>query len=263
MKTIKTTTNLFRFIRPCFYESNADPRYMFEEEMNNKIMKETDFDFEGYKKEFIPYIQKQADVAKEKLKDIGVIEIKVLSIESPREYNFYTDWCELEVKVEDGWENKAAEKLKGISESPISKDLMGSWKSRSGFISFMPQTYHEIIEGVKDGEELAIGAYLTLCLWNNNEWREERNLCKDLDDFSWDLVTEEVSGKLLYEDFATLEYVIPEEYVDLYEKGSEFEKDMFFHKMWEEFGYKWKSQDNKCGGDHLLALLMWMKETGK
>ena len=264
METISCNTNLFRFIRPCFYETNADPQYMFEaERMENEIYEEESFDFCSYSNAFIPEIESMADDAASYLKDIGLTKIEVLSIESPREYNFYTDWCELDITMEDGWLEKAEEKLRSISGSAVSKDLLGSWKSCSGFLSLMPESYAEIMEGLKYEDVHSFGAYLTLCLWNTDWFRNWNSKGLSPDDATWDFVTERVSEKVSYRDFVELECIIPEEYIDLYENGTEFDKDMFFHKAWERFGYRWRAYDSLYKGNSLLALLVWMKKNKK
>lgn len=264
METLKCNTNLFRFIRPCFYETNADPQYMFEaERMENEIYEEESFDFYSYSNAFMPEIESIADDAVGYLKDIGLIKIVVMSIESPREYNFYTDWCELDVIMEDGWIEKAEKKLRSISSSAVSKDLLGSWKSRSGFFSLMPGTYSEVMEGLRNGDERSFGAYLTLCLWNTDWFSNWNNEGLSPDDATWDFVTCKVAENISYKDFVELECVIPEEYVDLYEKGTEFDKDMFFHEAWRKFGYRWRAYDSRYKGNSLLALLVWMKKNKK
>lgn len=97
---LKTTTNEFCFINVSFYETVADPRHFFSQEYDEmpEYEEESNFDFDSYCNAFIPYVQKWADEVKERLLVYGVKDIKVISVGHPREYNYDTDWMEVEVE---------------------------------------------------------------------------------------------------------------------------------------------------------------------
>lgn len=154
---IKTATTIFMFTAVDFYWGAGNPdsllSYLFDEdyridmsEEDKELIDWDNFDMEKYKKKFLPYIQGLADDVAKELN--GVEKIKVLNIMSPREYNFQTDWCDLDVYMEDGWIDKI---LKDADEILEDEDCIGffndNFKSRSGFISFLP-------ENIKDYPEL-------------------------------------------------------------------------------------------------------------
>lgn len=101
---LKTTTNEFCFINVSFYETVADPRHFFSQEYDEmpEYEEESNFDFDSYCNAFIPYVQEWADEVKERLLVYGVKDIKVISVGHPREYNYGTDWMEVEVEFCDG-----------------------------------------------------------------------------------------------------------------------------------------------------------------
>ena len=102
---ILTTTNRFEFVKCNFYETLADPRNLFEKDYDKmgEFEEEEDFDYSKYCNGFIPSVQEWADEVCYKLKKYGVKDIKVLSVGHPREYNFYTDWMNVEVEISDDW----------------------------------------------------------------------------------------------------------------------------------------------------------------
>lgn len=96
---LKTTTNEFCFINVSFYETIADPRYFFEQDYEEmpEYEEELDFDFDSYCNKFIPFVQEWANKVGERLYEYGVNNIKVISVGHPKEYNYGTDWINVEV----------------------------------------------------------------------------------------------------------------------------------------------------------------------
>lgn len=98
-------THQFGFMKVDFYESIADPRYMFdwEEESDESGMSCDElwnkFNFDWYRAEWIPYIQSIADQVVNEMGHTGLISIKVTKVDSPAAYNFQSDWAEMEVEV--------------------------------------------------------------------------------------------------------------------------------------------------------------------
>ena len=58
---------------------------------------ELDFDFDSYCNKFIPFVQEWANEVSERLYGYGVNSIKVTSVGYPKEYNYGTDWMNVEV----------------------------------------------------------------------------------------------------------------------------------------------------------------------
>ena len=105
---LKTTTNEFCFINVSFYETIADPRHFFEQDYEEmpEYEEESDFDFDSYYNKFIPFVQEWANEVSERLYGYGVNSIKVTSVGYPKEYNYGTDWMNVEVEFCDEWRQK-------------------------------------------------------------------------------------------------------------------------------------------------------------
>lgn len=150
---IKTATTVFMFTAVDFYWGLGNPdtllSFMFDEdyredysEEEKKLIDWDNFDMEKYKKIFLPHIQGLADDVAKELD--GVEKIKVLNVCSPNEYNFYTDWCDLDVYMEEGWQEKVLkDKDKILKDIDCIKFFNENFKSRSGFISFLPEDMEE------------------------------------------------------------------------------------------------------------------------
>lgn len=72
------------------------------------------------------------------LKDYGVVSIKATEFESPREYNFMTDWLDLSVEVDGTFFAKAKKAiLDPANRKAVVKYAGDNWVSRDGFLSSM------------------------------------------------------------------------------------------------------------------------------
>lgn len=196
---IKTATTLFMFTAVDFYWGLGSPdtllSFMFDEDYRDEMSEEDkklidwdNFDMDKYKKEFLPYIQSLADDVAKELD--GVEKIKVLDIKSPREYNFQTDWCDVDVYMEDGWQEKI---LGHTDEIFADKDCVEffdeNFKTRSGFISFLPEDmkeYPELIRNyngsIKDDKVVAV--WLSLMYVHKNgriAWENWENIIEDVE----------------------------------------------------------------------------------
>lgn len=113
---LKTTTNEFCFINVSFYETIADPRHFFEQDYEEmpEYEEESDFDFDSYYNKFIPFVQEWANEVSERLYGYGVNSIKVTSVGYPKEYNYGTDWMNVEVEFCDEWRQKMLSNISKI-----------------------------------------------------------------------------------------------------------------------------------------------------
>lgn len=76
--------------------------------------------------------------AERPLSQYGVVSIKATKFGSPREYNFMTDWLDLDVEVDDSFWQLAKEAiLKPENRARIVGYAGDHWVSRDGFTSFM------------------------------------------------------------------------------------------------------------------------------
>lgn len=165
-------THQFVFINVDFYESIADPRYMFDWEEEAKESEKTcdelwdKFNFDWYRAEWIPYIQEVADQVVKEMEDVGLISMKVTNVDSPYEYNFYSDWAEVKVEVKSDWKERASNRAKIYWKDKDCMELVESLKSRDGFWSYTPQSEKEweaAWRGSIDyADEILLGFYLSM-----------------------------------------------------------------------------------------------------
>lgn len=196
---IKTATTLFMFTAVDFYWGLGNPdtllSFMFDEDYRDEMSEEDkelidwdNFDMDKYKKEFLPYIQGLADDVAKELD--GVEKIKVLDIKSPREYNFQTDWCDVDVYMEDGWQEKI---LGHTDEIFADKDCVEffdeNFKTRSGFISFLPEDMKEYPELIRDyngsmKDDKVVAVWLSLMYVHKHgriAWENWENIIEDVE----------------------------------------------------------------------------------
>ena len=165
-------THQFGFMKVDFYESIADPRYMFdwEEESDESGMSCDElwnkFNFDWYRAEWIPYIQSIADQVVNEMGHTGLISIKVTKVDSPAAYNFQSDWAEMEVEVSQDWREKAIDRAKLYWKDKDCMDLVESLKTRDGFWSFTPESTKEWEDAwrgrVYYADEILLGFYLSM-----------------------------------------------------------------------------------------------------
>lgn len=169
---LKTTTNEFCFINVSFYETIADPRHFFEQDYEEmpEYEEESDFDFDSYYNKFIPFVQEWANEVSERLYGYGVNSIKVTSVGYPKEYNYGTDWMNVEVEFCDEWRQKMLSNIsKIVNDDKCKKYAETNYRSVSGYIFLGPEDLKEfekeIIERKSDsGYDVTIllNMYLTL-----------------------------------------------------------------------------------------------------
>lgn len=163
-------SNLFPLVCVQMYETQLSPM-AYEDYMRELDKGEPDGDFTYYTVDYSDWKKELVTVAtnyiKENflkvLKKYGVEDIKGTGIWSPREYNFTGDALDMEITMQDGWEAIMERSLQTFSEiSDCRRYVCENWHSRSGFISFMPQTVEDVLTESDDERQLA--AYLTLAL---------------------------------------------------------------------------------------------------
>lgn len=143
---LKTTTNEFCFINVSFYETIADPRHFFEQDYEEmpEYEEESDFDFDSYYNKFIPFVQEWANEVSERLYGYGVNSIKVTSVGYPKEYNYGTDWMNVEVEFCDEWRQKMLSNIsKIVNDDKCKKYAETNYRSVSGYIFLGPEDLKE------------------------------------------------------------------------------------------------------------------------
>lgn len=251
------TSNHFRFVVINLYTTFNMDNVLCRREELPPYMEFEDADFDAYKADLMCLIKDVLKEAEEVLKKYGVKSLKIVSeIESPREYNFYNDWVDIECRFKSGWKKRIKDAIPSLKEdSDVIEYVKENYLDRSGFWSFFPQTWEELERKFKEGDEYAVSELLTLLLihegWDSVE--KETNIVYTMN---------EMHG---LEDYETYKCTIPEDCVDLYNSDSSYLQDSFFHKALEVFPKYRKGRrrfelyDN---GNHLLTLLKWMERFG-
>ena len=172
---IKTLPQLATSILPILdvgmYESRISPLIMAEDFYNmlDEDDDRTSDDEKCFKnKEYDNFIREKAQFIADTewlpiMKQFGVVSIKFTDWFHPREYNFSTDYLDIEIKVEDDFEKRVTPILKDIIENHkwAKEYINDNFKSHSGFISYMPATYEDI---VKFNSKYCYAAALTLLM---------------------------------------------------------------------------------------------------
>lgn len=259
---LKTTTNEFCFINVSFYETIADPRYFFEQDYEEmpEYEEELDFDFNSYCDKFIPFVQEWANEVGERLYGYGVNSIRVTSVGHPREYNYNTDWMNIEVEFCDGWRQKILSNIgKIIDNNKCEKYAEANYQSVAGYIFLGPEDLKEfekeIIERKPDSvydPAILLNMYLTLAFVKEFGFEAEE---------IWDEITVKAHECLKYSDFATTELLIPENSEYLFKDVHTTEADELYHHVLDKFGWAWRDPKYKLKTE-LCAMLKWAKEKG-
>ena len=96
-------------------------------------------------------------------KDIGVEFVKSEGYHSPREYNFTTDSLNLIFKLSDDFDDKFHRMVYNMFIDEKCKAYMDAhFKSCSGFISLMPESFEEMVSDEYDDVERLVAAYIAL-----------------------------------------------------------------------------------------------------
>lgn len=200
------------------------------------------------------------------LKKYGLDSIQVETIHSPKYYNFENDCMYFTVYMAEEWRTKMHEWLsKFRQEQKFSDYIHEHYHDHDGFWSFMPQNFDEI-ETFGD-EQRCIGAYLTLCLLNEDaidlqdefmnetaDWLyENSSTCSDknvLDEY-----VGEVDG-MKYQELYNNDYRVDELYHNLYEKQG---------RVWRGCDWLNSKVDNSItiySKNEAMSMIFWAVQNG-
>lgn len=253
---ILTTTNRFEFVKCNFYETLADPRNLFEKDYDEmgEFEEEEDFDYNKYCNDFILSVQGWANEVCSVLLKYGVKDIKVLSVGHPREYNFYTDWMNVEVEISDDWREYVLKNIRYlISDDDCVRYFNEHYKSVSGYIFFGPENWRNFESDVKKKErdpDILIDMYLTLSFI-----REFGNIANE----KWHEISHLMRESLNYKDYGTTKILIPEGSEYLFKASKTMEADELYHKVLDKYGWAWRHPKYKSKTE-LCAMLKWAKD---
>lgn len=93
--------------------------------------------------------------------EYGVKEFLVGSIYRPAYYNFHHDGFEFEAVMEDDWKTRAVAFLNNNRNNAVLLGYIADhWRSCSGFISFMPESLEELLDGLTGKSDRYTDDYL-------------------------------------------------------------------------------------------------------
>lgn len=95
---------------------------------------------------------------------LGITDIKVIDIHSPKFYNWSTDSLNFDLITDDNFTDNIIDVINNLEPNELndlSKFLKNNFTSCDGFISFTDNNVDDLIESIKDNEEREIGAFLT------------------------------------------------------------------------------------------------------
>jgi hypothetical protein len=166
------------------YETHLDPRYMFEndeyEYYNSGMLNEEEkeylhnqldfnFNFDAYRKMIAKYTFQMLEEYFYNMRDILKVELcGDYEISSPVAYNYETDQIYFSVDIDES-------ELVKILSQVIDDDKFWQWakqyKSRSGFVSFMPWEKDEYIKAINGKDiERAVAMYITYIYETDEEY---------------------------------------------------------------------------------------------
>lgn len=182
------------------------------------------------------------------------------SVGYPKEYNYGTDWMNVEVEFCDEWRQKMLSNIsKIVNDDKCKKYAETNYRSVSGYIFLGPEDLKEfekeIIERKSDsGYDVTIllNMYLTLAFVKEFGFKAGE---------AWSEITEYAYGCLSYSDFATTEMLIPEGSEHLFKDIYTAKADELYHHVLDKFGWAWRDPKYKSETE-LCAMLKWAKEKG-
>ena len=214
MKTFKLSTNLFPIVNIGMYTNDVCDSdllidtYSIDNDFNEGLINydaETfwsNFDNDKFK---AVILERATDFITDEVKPLlvdlglGIIDIKVVGMYSPKYYNFETDTLNFDLVTDDKFTDNIIDvinKLEQSERADFSKFLKDNYTSYDGFTSFTDNNIPDLIESIKDGEEREIGAFLTW-YWS---WTDSDYECGN-----WESYLNEQFP--MYDDFLTDDFI--------------------------------------------------------
>lgn len=179
MKTFELSTNLFSIVDVDMYTNgvcdsdNLIDTYMIENDFNENLISYdadafwSNFDNDKFK---AVILKRATDFITDNVKPLlinlglGITDIKVVGMHSPKFYNHSTDSLNFDLITDDNFTDNIIDVINNLEPNEIadlSKFLKDNYTSYDGFTSFTDNNIPDLIESIKDNEEREIGAFLT------------------------------------------------------------------------------------------------------
>lgn len=157
MNTFTTNTNIVPIVDVSLYNGAFSFENLWDtkEKAREGLIVCEDYDTNKVKKAITISANRVFEELKP-LKEFGVSKIEATKFRSPWDYYYGNDMLELKVVVDDYFFGKALERI-SYSQKKAKEYVERHWKTRPGFLSFMPITEFDackltdIIEGLKTG----------------------------------------------------------------------------------------------------------------
>jgi hypothetical protein len=177
-KVISTNTGMLQIVDVSMYHGVCSPDNIIEdyrlqeeqeegyfEQFNLKSVEDywDRFSFDKYSQWITEQAKSFIDnrvIDEVKALDLGITDIQVKKIWSPREYNFDTDRLMFDVIVEDDFVDRLVSKLDSVATKELEDYLRENFSSRSGFVSFTPNNVTDLKQSILDWDDRAISVFL-------------------------------------------------------------------------------------------------------
>lgn len=192
MSTFELSTNLFPIVNVGMYSTNAPcnsdnliSSYLIDEDFNEALISYdadtfwSNFDNDKFKAVILERATNFiTDEVKPYLIDLGlgITDIKVVGMYSPKYYNFESDSLNFDLVTDDKFLDNIIDVINFLEPNEVadlSKFLKDNYTSYDGFTSFTDNNVDDLIDSIKAGEEREIGAFLSW-YWN---WTDSSYEC--------------------------------------------------------------------------------------
>ena len=176
MEKIRLNTSLFPVADVAMYGTILDSGEM-EYYLNHGDEEPIEINQDKYEKELV-YVSSEfiKDNILEPFKKYGIVSIGNFSLYKPAYYNYQNDMLCFDVTLSDDFDDIMKKYIPEFAkEEKFKKYIEEHWQSRSGFISFMPESIDEILRPSKHFNMRVhqVAAFLTLCILNEDGLFEE------------------------------------------------------------------------------------------
>lgn len=176
MEKIRLNTSLFPVADVAMYGTMLDSGEM-EYYLNQGEEDVIEINQDKYEKELV-FIASEfiKDNIIETFKEYGIVSIENFSLQKPAYYNYQNDILCFDVTLSDDFDEIMKKYIPEFAKDEMCKNYIEShWKSCSGFISFMPESFEEILMPSKHFNMRVhqVAAFLTLCIVRDEDLSED------------------------------------------------------------------------------------------